>query len=559
MALLDEYAGALSNAEASHLLRRAAFGGDPAQRSSFTGMTASAAVSSLVNIQPTDPYLDQPGTPGTGTTGDPFADLPDAPADPNNPTALESDLIALKAAKYPPGLRGHWLYRMRYSSQPFQEMFTLFLHDHMPSDVEKIVSNIPNQVNFGNDGDPMGLLPPGDMQACDIGAGGLPYDPFRKYEITTTTLRDQNYLYREDGLDRFEDLLVSVIRDPAMMSYLDNFLNVKGRPQENLARELMELFSLGVGNYNENDIQQIAKCLTGESFPNFSCPNSWDASYGFIPERHELGDKFIFGGIQITFDNTGQETEQVVQRILAKQSVVPNVALPGAAVYIAWKLCRWFVNENIQLDPADPIVTELAAYLAGDDAGTYPDRRYPYDIKAAMGKLLRSQFFYDPNNFFAIHKNPADYLVGALRGLNLPEVYVVPGGLQTQMRAMGMDLFQPPNVAGWVQGTSWLGAASLIARYNWANRLAHGVMNASVVTPLVDAYPVSNNDHGGMAAYFADALLHESPTAEETTHLTGLIDNIPLTGLGGDTTLEKRRKIQGLVHVLLTMPKIHLK
>ena len=109
MALLDEHVGPLSNSQASHLLRRAGFGGTPAERTSFTGLTAAAAVAQLVDVLPQDPYLDQPGTPGTGTYGSPFEDLPDSPAVPGSPTLIEQDLIQIKQATYPPWLRGHWL------------------------------------------------------------------------------------------------------------------------------------------------------------------------------------------------------------------------------------------------------------------------------------------------------------------------------------------------------------------------------------------------------------------------------------------------------------------
>lgn len=560
MALLDEHVGNLTNLEASHLLRRAGFGGSPTDRGNLTGVTAATAVAQLVDIGSTDPYLDQAGTPGTGVHGAPLADLPDDPVVPGMPTLIESDLIALKKAELPNGLRGHWLYRMRYTSQPFQEQYALFLHDHMPSDVEKVNSNIPQAVNFGNDGDPLMTLPMGKTQQCDIGMAGIPYDPLRKFKIVTTALKDQNYLFRTQGLDGFGDLLLAVVRDPAMMSYLDNFLNVAGRPQENMAREMMELFSLGVGNYSENDIQQIAKCLTGESFPNFTCPNSWDASYGFIPARHEPGSKTIFGSVNIPFSNSGQETVDVVQAIMAKQGVAPNAGLPGVAVYMAWKLCRWFVNEDIQLDPPDPIVLELATYMMGDDAGAYPNRRYAYDMKATIGKLLRSTFFFDTTNRFAVHKHPVDYLIGTLRGLELPELFASGGaGIASQSALMGMDLFQPPDVAGWYDGTAWLGAGAMVARYNWSNRLAHVIMDAPTVTPIVDAMPVSNGDHPGIVSFLGDSLFHDALTTEESSNLIDFLNSVPLNGLGGNPVLEKRRKIQGCVHVMLTMPKAHIK
>jgi uncharacterized protein (DUF1800 family) len=349
---------------------------------------------------------------------------------------------------------------------------------------------------------------------------------------------------------------VAIVRDPAMLSYLDNFLNVKGKPQENLARELMELFSLGVGNYSENDVQEIAKALTGEGFSDFSCDTNWNSDYGFTPAQHESGGKNIFGGVSISYSNTGQETIDVVQAILTKQGLGPSAGLPATAVYLSWKLCQWFVNESIQLDPPDPIVLELATYLSGDDGGTYPQRRYPYDMKAAMGRLLSSEFFFDAANVNAIHKHPLDYVIGTLRALELPELFV---GLQWQTSLMGMNLFQPPDVGGWHHGRNWLGAATLVERYNWANRLTHWIMRDESVVGTLDAMPVSNSDHLGMIDFLADALFHGPLTAEESGHLSDFLAAVSMAGLGNDSTLEKRRKIENCVHLMLAMPRAHLK
>jgi uncharacterized protein (DUF1800 family) len=443
---------------------------------------------------------------------------------------------------------------MRYSSQPFQEQFTLFLHDHAPSDVWKLGSNTPFKSTYGNDGDPLGLLPAGRTQECDRGVLGIPYDEDRTQKIVTAMLKNQNDLYRSEGLNGLEDLLVAIVRDPAMLSYLDNFLNVKGKPQENLARELMELFSLGVGNYSENDVQEIAKALTGEGFSDFSCDTNWNFDYGFTPAQHESGSKIIFGGEVISYSDTGQETIDVVQAILTKRGIGPSAGIPATAVYLSWKLCQWFVNESVQLDPPDPIVLGLATYLSGDDGETYPQRRYPYDMKAAMGKLLRSEYFFDAANFNAIHKHPVDYVIGTLRALELPELFV---GLQWEMSSMGMNLFQPPDVGGWHHGRNWLGAGTLLARYNWANRLTRWIMRDESVVGILDAMPVSVANHPAIINFVGDALFHEPLTAEEFDHLYKFLTNVPIGS--NDEAIRKRQKIESCVHLMLTMPRAHLK
>lgn len=566
MALLDPYSGAWGNDEASHLLRRAAFGGTPAQRQALVTAGLHAAVNGLVDVAAEDPYLDQPGTPGTGTYGAPFAQLPDAPASPGNPTNIELDQIALKTAVRGRGLQAHWMYRMVYSSQPFQEAFTLFLHDHMPSDFAKISSAVPQAVVNGNDGDPGGLLPPGQTQQCNIGPGGLPYDATRRETMAVALLKEQNYFQRQEGLNYFGDLLLGIVRNPAMLAYLDNYLNVAGRPQENLAREMMELFSMGVGNYSENDIQQMAKVLTGETLPNFKCELSWPTDYGFAAIYHEPGTKTVFSQ-SIAFSNTGQETIDAVNLILNKQSIVPNAAalsppyntLPAAAIYLSWKLIQWFADDTVSLDPPSPVVLELADYLRGSDGAAYPQRRYAYDLKAAMGLLLRSEFFYDPARRNILYKNPVDYVAGTFRAFgNLADLFSSEDGSTVWMEKMGLGLFEPPDVSGWRHGKNWLGSAALINRYNWANYVAHTLLDYPGLVGIIDSMPFAYNDHAGMIAYLGDLLLHTSLATEDTQMLTDFVAGIPVSDLSTNTRI-KRRKVQGLVHVILAMPEAQLK
>ena len=492
--------------------------------------------------------------------------MPDTPASPGNPTNIEADQIALKTAVRGRGLQAHWMYRMVYSSQPFQEAFTLFLHDHMPSDFSKISSAMPQAVVNGNDGDPGGLLPFGQTQQCNIGIGGLPYDPTRRETITVAVLKEQNYLFRQVGLNRFDDLLLAIVRNPAMLAYLDNYLNVAGRPQENLAREMMELFSMGVGNYSENDIQQMAKVLTGETLPNFTCELSWPTDYGFAAVYHEPGSKAVFSQT-IAFSNTGQETVDAVNLVMNKRSVVPNAAalnppydtLPAAAIYLSWKLIQWFADDSVSLDPPSPVVLELADYLRGSDGAAYPQRRYAYDMKAAMGRLLRSAYFYDASRRNILYKNPADYVAGTFRAFgNLADLFSSEDGSTVWMEKMGLGLFEPPDVSGWRQGKNWLGSAALINRYNWANYVAHTLLDYPGLVGIIDSMPFTYNDHAGMIAYLGDLLLHTTLSAEDAQMLSDFVASIPVSDLPNNTRV-KRRKVQGLVHVILAMPEAQLK
>jgi len=559
MALLDEYSGSWTNADASHLLRRTGFGGNATDRASLAAMTLADAVEYLVDFQSTDPYLDGPSALNGAVHGAPLNDLPTELADDDDPDrdALD-DLYYVNHPRRKKHFRGHWLYRMRYTSQPFQEQLSLFFHDHAPSDINKVLSEIPSRVGLGNDGSP----PAGVEQPCS--SGSLPYEEdesARRYRMGFQVMLNQGNLYRTEGCNSYEDLLLSIVRNPAMLIYLDNFLNVKGKPQENMAREMMELFSLGVGNYSELDVFEIAKCITGERLPNFKCKQDYDMSSGFDSSRHEPGNKTVFGQT-ITENMSGQETENVINLIMNKNKGLdaPYTHLPATAIYMSWKILRWFVSHDIQLSPPDPIILELADYMIGSDSASYPSRRYPYDLKATYGKLFRSEFFYDASNRYSMYKTPIDYVIGSLRALDLT---ITAKSMRKACDEMEMRLYEPPNVAGWTHGQNWLNSSALIARYNFSDLIDDVSKSSwSLYAPNViwlDALPVVYTDNAGMIALIGDLLFHEPLTNEEVSTLTDFLDEIPISDISSWTTGIKRRKIASLIHVMMTMPAYQLK
>ncbi len=547
--------GPWADAEAAHLFRRAAFGATPSQRAQAvaggTQQDLEAAVDALVNFLPEDPWLDAPAGSTPGNIGDPIADIPeDAPH--ARIRTLEGAVAVLE----------HWLYRMRYTSQPLQEQLTLLLHDHMPSSVEKIVNTLPNAINEGNDGSrPL-------RQPCS--GGTLTPDTFNTLNMSLDLLVQQNYLYRTKGAGSLRDLVIDVARDPGMLLYLDNALNLAGRPQENFAREVMELFTMGEGNYSEKDIQEIAKCLTGETLPYLTCEDDWQPIYEFAPDYHEPGNKLVFGQT-IFYDDAGGETIQVIDLILNKVSLNPPAAplpppyndLPAAAVYMSWKLLTWFVAHDIKLLPEpDPLVLELANYMRGSDGAPYPARQYPYDMRASLRRLFLSQAFFDPANRFAMYKNPADYMTSALRLLEIDDFFG--NGLFTPVYSlveMGMQLFNPPTVAGWDHGKAWMNSGTVFARNNYANKIAHGILVFQAGAPYLDSLLAANggtidgfNDHDGMIEHFRSRLIQDALSEEERTTLVSFLE-----GVEGFGVFQYYEKVRGAAHLMLTMPKFQLK
>ena len=565
MGYLTEYVvngdGPWGQQEVAHLYRRAAFGGTPFERDVAVGVPSQSglrmAVDRLVDFLPEDPHLDKRGG-GPAKYGAHLAALPDD----------ESDLGTVKHGRELTPIQAHWLYRMRYTSQPFQEVWTLFLHNHMPTEWDKVFDGVTRYVNIGNSGqDP----------SAQCSGGPLEYDEHRRKQIVYNLVRGQNYLYRQTGIDSFRQLLLNVARNPCMLVYLDNVDNRKGRPQENFARELMELFSMGVDNgYTEVDIQQIAKILTGETLPFRFCEGDYDyETYAFDPTIHEPGHKTVFGQM-VQEDFTGKETERLIDLILKQVSVNPDVRglpapyndLPAVAVYMSWKILKWFVNDNVQLYPvADEAVLELAHYMRGTDNAPYPARRFPFDLRACMRKVFLSKYFYAPENRYAMVKSPTDFYVTMLRGLELDDEFSAYNGPGRRMLGMGMQLFEPPNVSGWKGGNGWVSAGKIVERFNYGDYLFWHVnsrpgfserwsnwIDNVIADPDTEIRGV--NDLDGMIDFACNRLLHQPPTDTERTHLKDFLVEYPSFRDGKEKFDQRMRS---LLHLVMSMPRFQLK
>jgi len=235
-----------------------------------------------------------------------------------------------------------------------------------------------------------------------------------------------NNIQRAHGLGSFKTLLVEVSQSPAMLQYLNNQQNRKGRPNENFARELMELFTLGRGNYTEHDIKESARSFTGWMYDK-------DGSFIFRKNLHDGGTKEFFGKIG------NFQGENIIDIILEK---------PETAEFIATKIYRFFVNDT----PNEAHVKELASSFYNSK----------YDIATMMKHLFTSDWFYDDANVGTKIKSPTEFLVGLSREFfvtyNRPQVLI-----QLQS-SLGQYLFNPPNVAGWPGGKSWIDSSSLMLR-----------------------------------------------------------------------------------------------
>jgi len=235
-----------------------------------------------------------------------------------------------------------------------------------------------------------------------------------------------NNIQRTHGLGDFRTLLIEVSKSPAMLQYLNNQQNRKGHPNENFARELMELFTLSRGNYTEQDIKESARSFTGWMFDK-------DGSFIFRQNQHDAGTKTFFGKVG------NFQGEHIIDIILEK---------PQTATFIAQKVYKFFVNDTTN----DAQVKELADHFYNSK----------YNISELMKKLFTSEWFYNPENVGTKIKSPAEFLVGLSRSFYV--TYNKPQVLIQLQSSLGQYLFNPPNVAGWPGGKSWIDSSSLMLR-----------------------------------------------------------------------------------------------
>jgi uncharacterized protein (DUF1800 family) len=339
------------------------------------------------------------------------------------------------------GLQVWWLDRMVHTARPLQEKMTLFWHGHLTSALKKVKD--PN------------------------------------------LLQAQNELFRANALGNYGEILHAISRDGAMIRWLDLQTNRKGAPNENYARELLELFTLGVGNYTEDDVDEVARAFTGWS----ATP---DGQFIFRQPQHDFGPKTILG-------QTGPFDGDDVSDLLA--------ASPVTARFMASKLFRFFAYPN----PDAETVERLAGvYLSSNGS-----------IRALVEAILRSPELSSDRAYRALIKSPTELVVGALRTLGAD---TVPPQAVQAMRLLGQELFDPPNVAGWFGQRGWINAATLLGRFNVlgavANQLGGPALGGQPATALLDGMTTSATK----ARRVLDLLLDGDVTAEERAGLVAFAD-----------------------------------
>ncbi|MDP2830278.1 MAG: DUF1800 domain-containing protein [Sulfuricellaceae bacterium] len=416
--------GAMGVDDARHLLLRTGMGASVEEVSIFSRLDRQAAVDRLLaNIRT------RPGSP-------PPADLlvftPRPQAQPGAELSEEQRReFQREQMQKGVAMRAWWFEEMLNTPSPLTEKMTLFWHNHFVSSIQKVKQS--------------------------------------------TFMLKQNLLLREQAAGNFGTLLHAIARDPAMVIYLDSAQNRKNAPNrhgeplsqktiqrltmpvplspnslpegerdagslreshanENFARELMELFTLGEGHYSEQDIKEAARAFTGWSIDRS------DGKFRFYPRFHDMGNKTVLG------KNGDFDGDQVLDILLDHSAT---------AELLSRKLWLEFVSPK----PDQGEIRRLAKVL----------RDAKYEIKPWLRALLLSPFFWDQGNRSVLVKSPVEFLVGAMKNFQVREADGRLLGITS--RQLGQDLFNPPNVKGWPGGEQWLDASSLLARKQLAERL----------------------------------------------------------------------------------------
>ena len=369
-------------------------------------------------------------------------------------------------------LQALWLYRMVFTPHPLRERMTLFWHNHFATSETKVQN------------------------------AGL--------------MRAQVALFRKYALGDFKAMLAEVCKDPAMLIWLDSTENRKAHPNENYAREVMELFTLGRGRYTEKDVQEAARAFTG-----------WFVrrdGFEVVPSQHDGGEKTVLG-------RSGRFDGNDVPGILLAQ--------PACAEFLCTKLVRAFVTE------VDPITPEMVGPLAE------AFRASGYDASVPVGIILKSRLFFDPSARRRRVKSPVEFAAGTVRALEVLKPTVKADALAEACARMGQGLYAPPSVAGWDGGPAWINSTTLLARTNLA--LAMTSADDADLGRRLDPRALAAR-HGftgpkGATAFFADLLVQDALDPP----LRARIESAARSAAGGEAATAREAAV-----LVLTSPEYQL-
>lgn len=387
---------------------------------------------------------------------------------------------SLANANNGPQIRAWWLYRMLYSPHPLQEKLTLLWHNHFATSNAKV-----NNVGY---------------------------------------MLGQYELMRRQALGSFRIMLLEMSKDPAMLIWLDTNTSKKGKPNENYARELMELFSLGIGHYTEQDIREAAKAFTG-----------WEIKDGkgiFNAKQHDDSAKSVLG-------QSGKWGADDIVRICLEQ--------PSCPYFIVGKLYRYLISETVPATPEllEPLTTQF--------------RQSNFDTGALVKTMLRSNLFFSPQVYRTRVKPPVDFALGIIRAL---EGKVGTTTLAIALESLGQNVFYPPSVKGWDGGPAWLNGQTLLFRQNLALALTstEDQRFGRRTDPAVVARQHGKRGDAEVVEFFLNLFLQGDVPPESRARLAQYVQQahkqrVPVYWTDQDAA---DQRVRSLCHLVLTLPEFQL-
>ncbi len=458
---------------AAHLARRAGFGATPQELDRLVELGLDGAVAHFVDYPDDEPALEQ----SQAAHGSALANLGETEG---------SDGEAVVR------LRVQWLWRMVQTQWPLRERLSLLWHDHFATAESKVVR-------------------------CAL-------------------LRQQYETFRRFGGARFRELLGAIAHDPAMLVYLDNRVSKKKHPNENWARELFELFTLGVNHYQQRDVAEVARVFTG-----WGTRDRNKGPFEFDSGDHDTNDKLVLG--QVIGGRSGAKGEQEGEEVLDLL-----VARPECAHFISGKLAQGFLAH----EPPAEVVEGMARTFAANKSS----------IRETLRKLFSCEAFYAPQFRFRMHKTPVEWAVSAGRLLGVRNVHLL--GLENRLARMGMRLFEPPSVAGWEAGRNWAQSSQLAERFELAlayasvshsKRAVFGAPAADFAALCCDQADDSALLVSRLSAQLLQRELEPAASAVVAEHLERVL---PVVASGSTRDHERRERVRAVLHMLLCAPEFSL-
>ena len=447
---------------AAHLLRRAGFGGTPAEIDDLYGRGLAGAVARLVDYEAIDVAAYEAAL-----------------------TAKNYNLTNIR------GLQQWFLDRMAFSPRPLEEKMTYFWNLHWTSGIAKVRG--------------------------------------------VTLMHNQNKTERQYALGKFDDLVVKISQDPAMLVWLDNALNRAGRPNENYGRELMELFCLGIGHYTEDDVREVSRALTGWTVQNYRQADQYNgATFVDNPGFHDNGVKTILG-------RTGNWNGYDAIRIILEASDSEG-SVSGR--FIGSRLWSFFAYEYA---PPHVAADLRDAYVASGRS-----------IREVVRAIFLHPEFYEAHTVKTWVRSPVEYAVASIR---MTEATTDFATASNSLAGMGQVLFNPEDAKGWDWGTAWMNTGTLFARATMINTMC---TNRGATGTRLDPNRLLAGRDASTAEKVVDILADRFNVGDvsSATRLSWIeymnANDDGSRGNWTNTTANVDKKVRGLVHLMLTSPAFQL-